>query len=87
MSAKPILARPAKGRKPPPSPTPPATLTRITAEEAGALLGMSRYSVYEMARRGQLPAQPIGVRRWRFFKEPLIAWREKHLAAGLEGQP
>lgn len=78
MSANKSIAHRPQGNAP--------TLTRITAEEAGALLGMSRYSVYEMARRGQLPAQPIGVRRWRFYREPLLAWREKHLVAGLETQ-
>lgn len=69
---------------PPPGPATTTSLTRVTVHEAGALLGVSHATVYAMARRGQLPAQPIGVRGWRFFREPLLEWQSLHLRRGLE---
>lgn len=71
-----------KRRKSPTSPT----LTRLTAREAGELLGVSHETIYAMAKRGQLPAVPIGIKGWRFFREPLLEWQARHLAAGLEVQ-
>jgi excisionase family DNA binding protein len=83
-----IVARPGKGRKPPspstPTPTPPATLTRISTEEAAALLGMHRTTLYGMAKRGQLPHQPLGEGRCIFYREWLLDWLEMRRVAGLE---
>ena len=53
----------------------------MTVEEAGRLLGISRNSAYEAARRGELPAIRIGKR--------LIVPRaalEKLLGAPIDGE-
>jgi len=53
----------------------------LTVEEAGRLLGISRNSAYEAARRGELPAIRIGKR--------LIVPRaalEKLLGAPIDGE-
>jgi len=53
----------------------------LTVEEAGGLLGISRNSAYEAARRGELPAIRIGKR--------LIVPRaalEKLLGAPIDGE-
>ena len=42
----------------------------LTASEASALLGIPRSTLYELARRKQLPARQIG-RRWIFRKSLL----------------
>lgn len=52
---------------------PPEPLTRadvLTASEASALLGIPRSTLYELARRGALPARQIG-RRWIFRRSLL----------------
>jgi excisionase family DNA binding protein len=52
---------------------PPEPLTRadvLTASEASALLGIPRSTLYELARRGDLPARQIG-RRWIFRRSLL----------------
>ena len=42
----------------------------LTASEASALLGIPRSTLYELARRGALPARQIG-RRWIFRRSLL----------------
>jgi excisionase family DNA binding protein len=52
-------------------PTEPEPLTRadvLTATEASALLGIPRSTLYDLARRQELPARQIG-RRW-IFRNP-----------------
>jgi excisionase family DNA binding protein len=52
---------------------PPEPLTRadvLTASEASALLGIPRSTLYDLARRGALPARQIG-RRWIFRRSLL----------------
>jgi excisionase family DNA binding protein len=39
----------------------------MTAREVAALLRMPTSTVYELARRGQLPARRLG-RTWRFLR-------------------
>jgi excisionase family DNA binding protein len=51
----------------------PRPLTRadvLTATEASALLGIPRSTLYDLARRQELPARQIG-RRWIFRKSLL----------------
>ncbi len=53
--------------------TNPEPLTRadvLTATEASALLGIPRSTLYDLARRQELPARQIG-RRWIFRKSLL----------------
>ena len=63
-----IVERPQPGH-----PTDPEPLTRadvLTATEASALLGIPRSTLYDLARRQELPARQIG-RRWIFRKSLL----------------
>ena len=56
--------------------TPPARpLTRtdvLSTNEVADLLGIPRSTVYELARRGDLPARRVG-RRWLFLRDQLAA--------------
>ncbi len=45
----------------------------LTAEEVGQRLGMSAWSVYELAKRRQIPHMRIG-RRMRFRQADLDQW-------------
>jgi excisionase family DNA binding protein len=49
------------------------TITIITADEAAALLGIHRQSLYEAAGRGEIPCRRVG-RRYIFVREHLIEW-------------
>lgn len=49
------------------------TLTIITADEAAQLLGIHRQSLYEAARRREIPCGRVG-RRFIFAREHLIEW-------------
>ena len=56
-----------------PAPTGPGFLTRdevMTAREVAELLRMPTSTVYELARRGVLPASRLG-RTWRFLRPRL----------------
>jgi excisionase family DNA binding protein len=44
----------------------------LTRAEVAELLGIPRSTVYELARRGDLPARRIG-RRWLFLRDRLLA--------------
>jgi excisionase family DNA binding protein len=60
---------------PMPEPTAALTLTRdevMTAREVAQLLRMPVSTVYELARRGELPARRLG-RTWRFLRPRLEA--------------
>lgn len=50
-----------------------ANPTVISAKEAAALLGIHLTTLYEAARRGEVPCRIIG-RRFVFVRETLIAW-------------
>lgn len=43
----------------------------ITAQEAMTLLGVSRNTLYTLAKRGELPGRKVG-RRWRFHRAELM---------------
>jgi len=47
----------------------------LTLEEASELLKLSRSTLYNLARRGKVPARKVG-RSWRFVKLNLIRWLE-----------
>lgn len=47
--------------------------TIIPAKEAAAMLGIHLTTLYEAARRGEIPCQQIG-RRFIFVREVLHAW-------------
>jgi excisionase family DNA binding protein len=52
----------------------PLTRTDVlTAREVGDLLRIPRSTVYDLARRGVLPAHRVG-RAWRFLREEIEAW-------------
>jgi excisionase family DNA binding protein len=43
----------------------------LTIEEAGQVLGLSRWSAYQAAKAGRIPTVKLGVRRTRVPKEML----------------
>jgi excisionase family DNA binding protein len=47
--------------------------TVISAKEAAALIGIHHTTLYEAARRGDIPCRRVG-RRFVFVREPLIHW-------------
>ena len=53
-----------------------APLTRndvLTAAEVADLVKVPRSTIYEMARRGTIPAHRIG-RAWRFIRQEIEEW-------------
>lgn len=48
-------------------------VTLITADEAAELLGIHRTTLYDGARRGEIPCRRVG-RRFVFVREALLAW-------------
>lgn len=48
----------------------------ITAQEAMKLLGISRNTLYALARRGELPGKKFG-KSWRFHRAALLAGFKK----------
>lgn len=53
--------------------TPLATPTVISAKDAAALLGIHHTTLYDAARRGEVPCRIIG-RRFVFVRETLVDW-------------
>jgi excisionase family DNA binding protein len=45
----------------------------ITAREVGELLRIPPSTVYDLARRGLIPAHRVG-RAWRFTRQEIQAW-------------
>ncbi|MGI9861785.1 helix-turn-helix domain-containing protein [Moorella naiadis] len=57
----------------------------ITAGEAAKILGMSEWSVYDLARRRLIPhVRPAGMRRVFFRRSTLLAWLEAQEAASVQ---
>ena len=51
----------------------PNVVTLINVDEAAELLGLHRTTVYDGARRGEIPCRRVG-RRFVFVRETLLAW-------------
>ena len=49
----------------------------LTLEQIAEYLQMSESSIYKMAQGGKIPAYKVG-RQWRFKKEKIDKWVEKH---------
>jgi excisionase family DNA binding protein len=45
----------------------------LDVEGAASVLGVSTRTVYNLARKGEIPAMRVG-REWRFARQNLIAW-------------
>ncbi len=45
----------------------------MTLEEVAAFLKVGEQTVYDLARRGEIPGRKVG-REWRFFRHALIHW-------------
>jgi excisionase family DNA binding protein len=45
----------------------------VDVEGAATLLGVSTTTIYNLARKGEIPATRVG-REWRFARANLIAW-------------
>jgi excisionase family DNA binding protein len=59
-------------------PPPPDTLSLgevLTADEAAALLGVSRWTLYSAANRHEVPHRRLG-RRMLFSRRALLLWLE-----------
>ena len=59
-----------------PHPEPPLPATEVlTADEAAALLGVSRWTLYSAANRHEVPHRRLG-RRMLFSRRALLLWLE-----------
>lgn len=58
----------------------------LTASEASELLGLSKWSVYELTRRKEIPHIKIG-RRVLFRRESLLAWLSVRERDSIEVEP
>ncbi|MDN5325831.1 MAG: hypothetical protein PWP41_527 [Moorella sp. (in: firmicutes)] len=58
----------------------------ITAPEAAQMLGVSEWTVYDLARRRQIPCIRLG-RRVLFRRASLVAWMAEQEAASLKPEP
>ena len=54
----------------------------IRAEEAAALLGIERRTLYNWVQSGRVPVVRLSSRTIRFDPEALHAWIEQHVEAG-----
>jgi excisionase family DNA binding protein len=59
----------------PPPPDTPALGEVLTADEAAALLGVSRWTLYSAANRHEVPHRRLG-RRMLFSRRALLLWLE-----------
>ena len=76
-----------KRGKPSVPPTAARGPTRISWRDACLLLGMSKNTLYRMAKDRRIPAVPIGEVGWGFYRESLTQWRDEQLRHGLERSP
>lgn len=49
----------------------------ITAKDVAALLGVSKYTVYELVKTGDIPHWSAGPKSLRFDKAAVIEWRDR----------
>jgi Helix-turn-helix domain len=62
----------------------------LDAVEAAKIVGMNSRTLVLWARRGYVPAHPLGEgkrRIWRFFESELLDWVEKQRNACASGPP
>ena len=52
----------------------------VDVEGAATLLGVSTTTIYNLARKGEIPATRVG-REWRFARQNLIQWVANGAAA------
>lgn len=63
---------------------------QLDAVEAAKIVGMNSRTLVLWARRGYVPAHPLGEgkrRIWRFFKNQLLEWVEKQTNTCASGSP
>jgi excisionase family DNA binding protein len=58
----------------------------ITAEEAAVIIGVSEWTVYDLARRRVLPHIRVG-RRVLFRRTSILAWLEQQEATSMKPEP
>lgn len=58
----------------------------ITAPEAAQILGVSEWTVYDLARRRVIPHIRLG-RRVLFRRSTILTWLEQQEAASLKSEP
>ncbi|OIQ12805.1 helix-turn-helix domain-containing protein [Neomoorella thermoacetica] len=58
----------------------------ITAREAAKIIGVSEWTIYDLARRHVIPHIRVG-RRVLFRRSGLLAWLEQQEAASLKPEP
>jgi excisionase family DNA binding protein len=56
-----------------PSPDASSAADVLTLAETAALLRISRPTLFEMLRRGEIPARKVG-RQWRFNRAVVLDW-------------
>jgi excisionase family DNA binding protein len=55
----------------------------MTLEEVAEYLRLSVHTIYKMAQQGKIPALKAG-KMWRFRKEEIDGWIEKHRKENFE---
>ncbi|WP_338826412.1 hypothetical protein MTBGP_13340 [Moorella thermoacetica] len=58
----------------------------ITAEEVAEIIGVSEWTVYDLARRRVIPHIRVG-RRVLFRRSTILTWLEQQEAASLKPEP
>ncbi|WP_041282835.1 helix-turn-helix domain-containing protein [Desulfofundulus kuznetsovii] len=58
----------------------------ITAEEAARIIGVSEWTVYDLARRRVIPHIRVG-RRVLFRRTSILAWLEQQEQASMQREP
>ncbi|WP_338826276.1 hypothetical protein MTBGP_09790 [Moorella thermoacetica] len=58
----------------------------ITAGEAAEIIGLSEWTIYDLARRHVIPHIRVG-RRVLFRRSSLLAWLEQQEAASIRHEP
>lgn len=62
----------------------------LDAIEAGRVVGVNSRTLVRWARRGYVPAHPLGEgkrRTWRFFENELLEWVERQNNGCVSGLP
>jgi len=62
--------------------SPPPLPRLLSAADVSAMTGIPRWTLYEMTRRGELPAVRIGTRHYRFSAPAIRQWID---AGGVRG--